>query len=225
MSVPHKLVQQILLRPNEKAIDAWRASLFPIDAAGSLVSTFTDSRHAEQPSGGFLVATNRRFVFLEEKGTFTKSYNVKTSVDYAQVRGSGFYGSILKCVMLSVDYQGRTERLRFGGFASINPETLKSARRIQPVEMKPILDKIVNEGLAEIENEKKRERVQYVLDFSFLKSKMEQGGLVLGNVKCPSCSASIPLPKNGTTFKCQYCGSTIYAQDVFDKMKGLIGGP
>ena len=224
MSVPQKLVQQVMLRPNEQAIDAWRVVLFPLDAAGSLLSTFDGDNKAEQPSTGILVATNRRFVFLEEKGLFSKTYSVKTSVDYSQVHGSGFYGSILKSVVLSVDYQGRTERLRFAGFNSIDSETLKPLERLNAEEMKQTLDEIVKKGLIEIENEKKRERVQYVLDFSFLKAKMEQGGVVLQNVKCPSCNASVPLPGNGTTFKCQYCGSTIYAQDVFDKMKGLIGG-
>jgi len=224
MGVSQELVRQIMLRPNEQAVGVWHATLFPLDAAGSLLSTLGGDHKAEQPSGGLLVATNRRFVFLEQKGVFSKTYNVKASVDYSQVRGSGFLGSVLKSVVLSVDYQGRTERLRFSTFYSVDSKTLKPLTRINAEEMKQTLDEIVKKGLIEIENEKKRERVQYVLDFSFLKAKMEQGGVVLQQVKCPSCSASVPLPGNGTTFKCQYCGSTIYAQDVFDKMKGLIGG-
>jgi hypothetical protein len=44
-----------------------------------------------------------------------------------------------------------------------------------------------------------------VLDFSSLKEYMEKGGLVLQKTKC------------------EYCGSTIYAQDIFEKVKSLIG--
>jgi len=63
-----------------------------------------------------------------------------------------------------------------------------------------------------------------VLDFSFLKAEMEKGGIVVQTIKCPSCNASVQLPETGTVFKCQYCGNAILAQDLFQKMKGLIGG-
>jgi DNA-directed RNA polymerase subunit RPC12/RpoP len=64
--------------------------------------------------------------------------------------------------------------------------------------------------------------VQYILDFSFLKAEMEKGGLVVQSVKCPSCSAAIALPQTGSTTKCEYCGATVFAQDVFDRIKGLM---
>jgi ribosomal protein S27AE len=76
---------------------------------------------------------------------------------------------------------------------------------------------------AEIEAEKKKERVQVVLDFSALKDYMEKGGLILQKTKCPECGAPIPLPTTGNQAKCDHCGSTIYAQDIFGKIKSLIG--
>jgi hypothetical protein len=45
---------------------------------------------------------------------------------------------------------------------------------------------------------------------------------VLTTVKCPQCGAGIELPKEGSLIKCQHCGSQIYAQDVFDKLEGLL---
>jgi DNA-directed RNA polymerase subunit RPC12/RpoP len=213
-----------MLQPNETAKEAWRVSLLPIDAAGSILSTFDGDSKAEQPSTGFFVATNRRFVFLEEKGLFTKTYNVMVSVDHSQVRGTGTYGGFLKSLMLSVDYQGRTQRLRFSGFREVDSYTMKPLGLVKIEEMIPLLDKIVKNAMIERENERRKERIQYVLDFSFLKAEMEKGGIVVQTIKCPSCNASVQLPETGTVFKCQYCGNAILAQDLFQKMKGLIGG-
>jgi len=224
MPVPDVLISAIMLRPNERPLRAWRAGFIPLDAGGAILSAFAGDRRAEQASSGYLVVTNRRLIFLEMKGFVSKNYNVKASIDFPQVRGSGLYGGFLKGVMLSVDCQGRTERFRFAGFRTIDPSTLKPLKLIKEEKMIPILDKIIKDGLIEIENEKKKERVQYVFDFSFLKAKMEQGGIVLQTIKCPSCGAGVALPAMGTAFKCQYCGNMILAEDVFEKMKGLIGG-
>ena len=68
--------------------------------------------------------------------------------------------------------------------------------------------------------ERKEQRV--IIDFSFLKSYMEKGGVLLTTLKCPDCGAKIQLPKKGTQTICRYCGSTIYAENVFDKIKELI---
>jgi DNA-directed RNA polymerase subunit RPC12/RpoP len=61
-----------------------------------------------------------------------------------------------------------------------------------------------------------------MLDFSFLRTFMKKGGLVMQVLKCPECSASIKFPKNGTQTKCAYCGRTIHAQDIFEKVKKLL---
>jgi ribosomal protein S27AE len=80
----------------------------------------------------------------------------------------------------------------------------------------------VSSRLAEIEEEKRRSRIQYVVDFSFLKAQMERGGISLQSIKCPSCGASVEMPAQGNTFKCSYCGSMIQSQDVYERMKGLL---
>ena len=74
----------------------------------------------------------------------------------------------------------------------------------------------------EIEEEKRKSRIQYVVDFSFLKAQMERGGISLESIKCPSCGASVHLPAQGSYFKCAYCGSLIHSHDVFERMKGLL---
>jgi ribosomal protein S27E len=74
------------------------------------------------------------------------------------------------------------------------------------------------------ENEaaRKRDKKHVMSDFSFLKSIMEKGGLVMQVLKCPECSVAVYFPKTGYETKCNHCGKTIYAQDDFEKVKGLI---
>jgi DNA-directed RNA polymerase subunit RPC12/RpoP len=54
------------------------------------------------------------------------------------------------------------------------------------------------------------------------KEYMEKGGLVLQKTKCPECGAPITIPTSGNQTVCQHCGSTIMAQDIFEKIKSLI---
>jgi hypothetical protein len=67
-----------------------------------------------------------------------------------------------------------------------------------------------------------QKKVNIVLDFSSIREYLDKGGFVLTTVKCPQCGAGIELPKEGNLTKCQHCGSQVYAQDVFDKLKGLL---
>jgi len=89
--------------------------------------------------------------------------------------------------------------------------------------LKPAIESIIKTRKEEVEYERKRERVHVLLDFSFLKNYMERGGLVIQSVKCLECGAPIKLPEKGSQAVCDYCGKTVYAQDVFTKIKDLIG--
>lgn len=61
------------------------------------------------------------------------------------------------------------------------------------------------------------------VDFSFLKKYMEKGGLLMQALKCPHCGGSIDFPKTGNVTTCSYCGTSIYAQNVFEKLRSLEG--
>ena len=76
---------------------------------------------------------------------------------------------------------------------------------------------------SQIIEEKKREHLHVTLDFSFLRDKIEKGGLMVQTFKCPNCSANIQFPDQGASVKCQYCGSIVHAEDIFEKIKSLIG--
>ena len=68
----------------------------------------------------------------------------------------------------------------------------------------------------------KQVNVNVNLDFTWLRGEMERGGLLLSAVKCPQCGGNLELPKSGDVVNCKYCGSSVHAVDVFDKLKSLI---
>ncbi len=74
-----------------------------------------------------------------------------------------------------------------------------------------------------LQAERQKERVHVHLDFSFLKNYMKEGGLMLQVVKCPECGANVELPETGNQIYCAHCGKAILAQDIFKKVKELIG--
>lgn len=87
---------------------------------------------------------------------------------------------------------------------------------------KPIVESAIEIRRKEIDTEKRKERLHIMLDFSFLKTYMEKGGLVMKVLKCPECNGTVEFPKNGTKTKCSHCGKEIYAQDIFEKVKSLL---
>jgi len=88
---------------------------------------------------------------------------------------------------------------------------------------KPAVESAVSLRQDEIEREKRQDRVQVMLDFSFLKKYMEDGGLVMQTLKCPECGASVKFPEAGSQTICTHCGANIHANDIFKKIKDLIG--
>ena len=88
--------------------------------------------------------------------------------------------------------------------------------------VKPMIENAITTRREEIDSEKKKDRVHLMLDFSFLKTYMEKGGLVMQVLKCPECGAGAEFPKTGNETECDHCGKKIYAQDIFEKIKGLI---
>lgn len=69
-----------------------------------------------------------------------------------------------------------------------------------------------------------RKSIQYqvVIDFASLFGQLENKGIILQSLDCPSCAGKIDYPKNGASINCRYCGATIQAIDIFEKFKGLL---
>jgi len=165
---------------------------------------------AKERKNGFLVLTNQRLLFLEEHGVFGKSYHQVLAIPLMKVGGISIGGMLSPFVSIADDFQTYTFHLSGVGKSEFEP-------------FRQLIVEQCQKRREELEAERKRERVQVVLDFSALKEYMEKGGLVLQKTKCPECGAPMALPTTGNQTKCEHCGSTVYAQDIFEKVKSLIG--
>jgi len=104
-----------------------------------------------------------------------------------------------------------------------NTHLYRLVRMVEYPSCKPLIKKAMQERKEELKSQRMKERVHLVLDFSFLKDYMKKGGLVLQTFKCPHCNAPVKLPNSGNQTECKHCGNTVYAQDIFEKVKELIG--
>jgi NADH pyrophosphatase NudC (nudix superfamily) len=155
---------------------------------------------------GVLVLTNERLVWLNKKGVFSKSYHMALEIPLQNVAGISETGRITKRICIS----DRDGEYRFRLSVALD-------------EFRGLFEKALAERKAQLERMKKKERVHVMIDFSFIKDYMKEGGLSLKTMKCPECNAPIKMPKEGTEIICQYCNNPIHAQDIFEKIKSLIG--
>ncbi|MFX1560023.1 MAG: hypothetical protein ACFFBL_05510 [Promethearchaeota archaeon] len=59
-------------------------------------------------------------------------------------------------------------------------------------------------------------------DFKTLFAQLNEKGILVWALVCPTCSRKIKYPKKGKTTTCQYCKETIHAKDVFKKFVDLL---
>lgn len=201
----------ILLEKGEKIVTSWRGNremTEKVVVRGSYGRKRIED--AKERKNGFLVLTNQRLLFLEEHGVFGKSYHQVLAVPLLKVQGISMGGMLVPFVSIADDME--THMFHVAGVGKSDFEPFRQL----------IMDNC-RKRREEIEAEKRKERVQVVLDFSSLKDYMEKGGLVLQKTKCPECGAPMALPATGNQTKCEHCGSTVYARDIFEKVKSLIG--
>ena len=201
----------IILEKGEKMVASWKGNR---EMTEKVVARASFGRkkveEAKERKRGYLVLTNQRLLFLEEHGTFGKSYHQVLAVPLTKVGGISMGGMLSPFVSIADDAE--THMFHVSGVGKNEFEPFRQLITEQCCKRKE-----------QIEAEKKKERFQVVLDFSSLKDYMEKGGLVLQKTKCPECGAPIALPTSGSQTKCEHCGSTVYAQDIFEKVKSLIG--
>lgn len=155
--------------------------------------------------------TSKRLIFEHESGIFTKRVYVTLDLPLEAVSSVTVEGMLGKKLVVYAKKGFVSDfpvRLDF----SVNEPTLWQGRITAAASAKT----------RSIETEKRRERVQIVLDFSSLKECMAKGGLVLQTMKCPECGAPIKMPDSGNQTGCEHCGYTVLAQDIFDKIRSLI---
>jgi len=160
---------------------------------------------------GNLFLTNKRLVFEHESGIFSKRVYVTLDLPLEGITNISVEGMLQRRLVV---YAKK-------GFVSSFPVCLDFSVQ-NPAQWQGRIMSAAKARLDTIETEKKRERVQLVLDFTALKEYMIKGGLILQTMKCPECGGPIKLPESGSQTKCEHCGNTILAQDIFEKIRSLI---
>ena len=158
---------------------------------------------------GILALTNQRLLFLEAHGVFGKSYHQTLMIPLDRLGGVSIGGSLIPFVSIASEAQSYV--FHIDGIGKTEFPTFRQT-----------IMNFCQMRREQIEAEKRKDRVQIIFDFTMLKEYMEKGGLVLQKTKCPECNAPLPIPTTGKQIVCQHCGSTILAQDIFEKIKALI---
>lgn len=85
------------------------------------------------------------------------------------------------------------------------------------------LAKEVESELSAVQEAKVRPTVRHVvIDFARIIEAARGRGIILDKVECPHCGGTIAIPASGEHFKCEYCGKTVYATSIFDKLKDIL---
>jgi len=225
IQMPQHFLDVVILKQGERLVRMWSADT----VAEAPPSAFGASN--QNPYRNFhlaLLLTNFRLIAIHESGIMTSRYDLFNDLALEDVRGISLQKGLLgNRVIISYGSGGPRSQLvltgideRVSGTQNGSQEFPTSVSSSCAPEFKAVLDAAVRRRIAEAEEEKKRDRI--VLDFSFLKEQLAKGGLVVQSVKCPSCGASVELPKEGSTAKCSYCGAVVQATDLFARLKSLL---
>lgn len=237
LSAPSGPPQLDQVRPTQQqnALPPFLRGAFVLSPRERVVRTLYGATMAERDQNGCkldisvygcFVISSQRAVFLGSYGVIHKSFYLVAEVALENIRGMTFKDGFFAGRELVINHlqDGKTCAWKVSGLYELREDGFKQGEPTSIQSVHQQLNELVQGRLHEIEQEKQRARIQYVLDFSFLRAEMERGGVIVQTIRCPSCGASISLPSAGTSARCPYCGSVVYAHDVFEKMKGLIGG-
>lgn len=210
MSLEEKITSSIVLEKKERVLETWEGDVESVIRTVKSDRGFIRTKHkvveAKGKDKGVLVLTNERLIWLKKKGVFSKSYHMTFEIPLQHITGMSEIGRITKRICVS----DRTGEYRF-------------RIPVQLEEFKNTLEKVLTDRKKALERMRKKERVHVMIDFSFIKDYMKDGGLSLKTIKCPECNGPLKIPKDGTEIVCRYCNNTIQAQDIFEKIKSLIG--
>jgi ribosomal protein S27E len=204
----------IYLCDGEKIIKKWNGNCEAVHTITEKKGRLRKKHKAidvKEKKGGVLVLTNQRMLWLEKRGRIGKSFHTRFEIPFDDFRGISLGGALRKYVSITDDEGEKIFHLS-GVSGSSGVEAFRNTVYEQ-----------VNAWKQYLKEEKQKDRVQILLDFSFVKDYMGKGGLVMQTVKCTECGANVTLPESGNQVNCEHCGSILYAQDIFDKIKALIG--
>ena len=205
MELKKELTNVLVLGEDEKILDCWRGTI------ETFMKTVVKTRRrgkiveAKEAEKGFLVLSDRKLYWITQRGRFGKTYRVTHEISLENIRsisGGGLLHKFISVIDSSNEYQ-----LRINASLEIFDDAVRSALETRKQALK---------------EEERKKRIHMTLDFSTLLEHMQTGGLSLQTVKCTNCGVGLRLPETGNEITCEHCGTVIYAQDVFEKIKDLI---
>lgn len=208
--MPDDWQSSIIFEKGENVITSWhgdyeiRERVVEKGALGTRKMT-----EVKKKVSGVLVLTNQRLIFLQEHGIFGKSYHQVLTIPLERLGAISLGGALMPFISISDGVE--THIFHIKGVGKKEFESFKQ-----------LITEQCRKRREEIEAERKKERVHVLIDFSFIKDYMKQGGVILQTFKCPTCSAPLKFPESGNTTTCPYCNTVIRAEDVFEKIRSLI---
>ncbi len=206
----------VMLEPDEKLLHQWAG--FRETMENRVING--NKKIIVIPESGVLLVSNQKLYWIQirESGIFkkTRTYLVVYDLNLENIKGISGETGDSKTWFMSVSIPKTF---------SVVDEKCETRFRLHFALLetfKPIIEKATKNRKTQIKKEKNKERVNFMLDFSFLKKYMETGGLVMNVLKCTHCNGKVTFPEGGSKIKCTYCGNEILAQDIFEKVKSII---
>ncbi|MFA5311969.1 MAG: hypothetical protein WC375_01470 [Methanomassiliicoccales archaeon] len=172
----------------------------------------------------YMMVTNERILIVEESGLIRRNFDLFEAIELEDVQGTSIKKMFLAdAFTINFQTKGGLSDVEIFNLMEMDKDTFDVRGAIDLETLRQWINSRVQEKIKLVEKRSRMDKVHILLDFNFLRSEMAKDGIVLRTVKCPDCNATVDLPEVGNTVKCQYCGSNIIAQDIFDRLKGPIG--
>jgi hypothetical protein len=232
LEIPTEMCSNLFFESNEEILRIIAGNFLNRKRADFVTEYQKNRSHTNESNSvaSLLFITNRNLYFVGRKVGFTDQCKSLTgileSIHLENIKSisdeSGF-------IMKSLTFSSETNEGVTKNCGLFYPKDVTSSKygfsfgnETNKIEFIKWTKNLVEARKKEVIIEKSKEKISYVLDFSFLKHTAEKGGLVLQTVKCPNCGGPIALPDRGAVTICNYCNSQVFAQDIYDKLKSII---
>jgi len=216
--VPSAVSSAAIMGKGERTLACWNGFIV---VSQSTTMSSGQRVYRDVDVGGNLLLTNRRLLWVEEHVT-TRGFIFTTTETSWLVKYEFPLDGIKGITGSTGDSQGWASPTEIHVVDKKGEHVFKLYYAFWEL-FKPAVESAVSLRQDEMERERRQDKVQVMLDFSFLKKYMEDGGLAMQALKCPECGASVKFPDAGSQTVCGHCGANIHANDVFKKIRDLIG--
>jgi hypothetical protein len=225
-------------KPQSKFNDDWHSAL-ALEKNETMVGTWEGEKKEFRPlthgdiqvldrGEGLLVLTDQKLIWLfvipsAEENQYSSGFRVPLE------KISDISSGVKPVSHIAITYDEGIHVVGIFSQTGSNPGfegVLQHRKYMTEEELGPIQETVMKyraERKFTILEHQKKDRVQVVVDFGFLKDYMEKGGMIVQKISCANCGASMHLPENGNTVDCPYCRTTHRVQDIFERVKQLIG--